>query len=742
MSKPNSDETFEFSEEVKRRLGSSPFVVPKGVDESSDPYEQTNLLCAQPNGAVQAKAVPGTKAPGYSEIYRNVVSQDRVISSMHPSVRTMYDAFKVVLSKFPNRDCLGERVYDESTKSWAKKYKYYTYSEIAQRRTDFAAGLVRVVAQNCNGLTPSPNSKYIVGIYGPNCVNWIVADLACQTQALTSVCLYDTLGPETSEYILNFTKSPVLILSSPNIPKILRLKSKLPHLKVIISLDRLTNDHEYEPAGGSRRDFLAEWSAQEGVALYTMDEVEDLGKTHPIQHQPPTRDDIYAINFTSGTTGNPKGALLPHSNIVAAVTMCRSVMEYVDSANAPQKTFFSLLPLAHIYERITMNASMYSGVRQAYPHGPLTEIMDDIAVVKPHGVAMVPRILNRIATAIKSVTIEAEGLAGNLSRKAHAAKLARLHSTGNIHHPIWDALWSRKIRKNLGFENLEFVTTGSAPLSKENIDFLKVALSAEIVQGYGLTESNSGVCLSQKTEANAGSCGPIAPTCEVRLRDVPDYGYSSDDKPEPRGEIMLRGPQIFRGYYMNEEKTLEAFDEDGWFHTGDVGKIDALGRIHIIDRVKNFFKLAQGEYIGAEKIENVYLSRSSHIGQIFVHGESTETFLVAIAGVNPDIYAPWVSRLLGKRIAPTDIEGLSATFNDEKVRKEFLKVLNKAVEPGVLQGFERIKNIVLGLEPLSPNNDTMTPTLKVKRNVAAKVFANEVKQMYKEGPVEFKESKL
>jgi long-chain acyl-CoA synthetase len=223
--------------------------------------------------------------------------------------------------------------------------------------------------------------------------------------------------------------------------------------------------------------------------------------------------------------------------------------------------------------------------------------------------------------------------------------------------------------------------------------------------------------------------------CEVRLRDVPELGYSASDKPHPRGEIMLRGPQMFKGYYKANDKTLEAIDEEGWFHTGDVGRIDEYGRIYIIDRVKNFFKLAQGEYVAAEKIENIYLSKSALINQIFVHGNSHETFLVAIAGVNPDAYAPFVSRLLNKKYSPQDLAGLRQTMRDPKVIEAFLKALHNSLEPGQLQGFEKVKNAYLDVEPLTPENGGLTPTFKIKRPDAVKLYTAEIDRMYKEGPL-------
>ncbi|ANB14573.1 medium-chain fatty acid-CoA ligase FAA2 [Sugiyamaella lignohabitans] len=719
-----------FTEETLRRIWKYNFVLPDGINENTSPFD-TTLSSHAAQGKPQALPVPGTKQPGYSEIYRNQCSPDKVISGYHPSVKTFYDAFLTVATTYPKRDCIADREYDQKLKKWGN-YKWLSFEETAKRRTKIAAGLVHAV-RKATGFDPA-DKKYIVSVYAPNCVNWILTDLACQTQSLPTVCLYDTLGPHTSEYILNLCESPIVVCSLANVPRILSLKHKLPHVKVIVSTNSFESvPGQFEPAGQSKKELLNVWANDQGVALYSLNEIEALGADFPIADRPPKPEDIYAINFTSGTTGNPKGAILTHANVVAAIAMGRHCLGKNFKPDQVA-TVYSFLPLAHIYERIAMCIIMSLGHRQAYPHGPVTEIFEDIQILKPTNVNMVPRVLNRVAAALRASTIEAPGLAGAISRKAHEAKLNHLYATGSPNHPIWDFLWSRKIRKKLGFDNLNSLVSGSAPLSKATVEFLKVALAAELLQGYGLTESMSGISVSQPEEPLAGSCGAVAPTTELRFRDVPELGYTANDKPFPRGEIMLRGPQMFTGYYKNNEKTLEAFDEDGWFHTGDVGTVDKLGRIFIIDRVKNFFKLSQGEYVAAEKIENTYLANSSLITQIFVHGDSTESYLVAIAGINPDSYATLANKVLHKRIRPTDLAALAATYDVPEVKAAFIKALNGSTG-NLLQGFEKIKNVLLRFEPLTPENDTLTPTLKIKRPAAVKLFKAEIDAMYKEGPL-------
>ena len=191
---------------------------------------------------------------------------------------------------------------------------------------------------------------------------------------------------------------------------------------------------------------------------------------------------------------------------------------------------------------------------------------------------------------------------------------------------------------------------------------------------------------------------------------LPDMEYSVDDKPYPRGELMLRGANVFREYFKDPEETAKAVTEDGWFRTGDVCKIDEMGRIVIIDRRKNVLKLAQGEYISPERLEGVYMSEMGYLAQGYVHGDSVQTFLVAIFGVQPDTFAVFASKVLGRTIEATDIEGIKSVLNDTKIRKAVLKDLNRIARKHKLAGYERIKNCALMIDPFTIENNLLTPT--------------------------------
>ena len=217
-------------------------------------------------------------------------------------------------------------------------------------------------------------------------------------------------------------------------------------------------------------------------------------------------------------------------------------------------------------------------------------------MLQPTIITVVPRVLNKIAAAIQAATIDAPGFKGKLSRTALAAKYARMDGPSkSFNHPLWDRIWSRKIRQVLG-GHVRLIVSGSAPAAPQTLKFLRAALACNVLEGYGLTETFAAALLCLPGDFTPGHCGPLVPTLEGRLKDVPDMNYTANDLPNARGELLIRGNHVFKGYFKDEKMTAEAFDGD-WFRTGDICEIDSKGRVYIIDRVKNFFKVHLSHYI-------------------------------------------------------------------------------------------------------------------------------------------------
>ena len=496
--------------------------------------------------------------------------------------------------------------------------------------------------------------------------------------------------------------------SLPHIPALLSLKTRLPHLKIIISLDSLD---EGEQPGHSKLDVLSAIGADHGVQVLSIAQVEALGASlGPVRFNAPSPTDIVTINYTSGTTGDPKGVLISHRAAVAGAACSLCTIE-----QKPSDIGISYLPLAHIYGRMVEQGMLWAGGAIGYFHGNILELVDDMKLLRPTSFNSVPRLYNRFGGAIRAASTEQSGFKGSLSRHVVSAKLANLQDpespSATNKHLIYDRIWSRKVSAALGLERARGMVSGSAPLDPSLHQFLRVVFANQFIQGWGMTETYA-VGLAQLTgDLTTGNCGAAGQGHELCLLSVPDMDYLATDKPYPRGELLIRGTTLFSGYYRNEEETEKSILPGGWFRTGDICSVDERGRFKIIDRRKNVLKLAQGEYISPERIENVYLSHLSYLAQAFVHGDGVETCLVAIFGVSPDLFAPFASKVLGRTIQASDTQAIAAACKDVKVRRAVLKDIDKVGRKNKFAGYERVKACYLYMDPFTIDNELLTPTL-------------------------------
>ncbi|KAK6845153.1 AMP-binding enzyme [Apiospora arundinis] len=664
------------------------------------------LAVPPPAGTPYSVPIPGSEVEGRSAVYRHWRFKDGpLLETFDPEVRTFHELFQDSAKRFPGNRCLGTRPWNPTTKSWENRYAWQTYEEVAERAKNFGSGILDLHRKA--GVTAD---KFGVGLWCQNRAEWQITDIALSGQSLYTVSLYETLGPDASEYIIKHAELACIVTSLPHIPTILAVAPRLPDLKIIVCVDPLDAG---EPEGYNKLTLLNKIAAEHGVQIWA-----------------PRPEDVLTINYTSGTTGDPKGVVLTHKNCLAAVSSSRT------SGNMTHKdSSMSYLPLAHIYGRMVDQSAFAAGAAVGFFHGDMIGLVEDLKILKPSGFISVPRLYNRIAAGIKAQTVEADGFKGALSRRVVDTKKANMRlPPGQAYntHLLYDRVWTPKVRAAVGLDRVHSMVSGSAPLDPAVHEFLRAAFGNFFTQGYGLTESYAVASFQQRGDFTTGNIGSPAACVEICLESIPDLDYHVTDKPLPRGELCLRGPCIFREYYKNEEETQKAIDAQGWFHTGDVAEIDEMGRIKIIDRKKNVLKLAQGEYVSPERLENSLMANSNLMTMAFVHGDSTQSSLVGVFGVDPVTFAPFASKVLKNTISPDDSAAIKVACQDQRVIKAFVKHLDGIAKKAKFNGYERVLNAVLEIEPFSIENGLFTHTLKLKRPQSAKKYRAEIDRMYAE----------
>lgn len=559
----------------------------------------------------------------------------------------------------------------------------------------------------------------LCGLYCKNRYEWVVTEQACNAYGGVVVPLYDTLGEQAVTYILNQTAMRTVFCGRAETKMLLAAKehhSTLTGFKNIVQFEDVTEAER-------------KTAHEQGLNLLSFAEVIASGKASPQDVTPPAVDDVATFCYTSGTTGDPKGVMLTHQNIVADTTgaIIAGVLLNSDDRH------LSYLPLAHMFERLVQVTCWMSGAAVGFYQGSPLKIMEDLKALRPTLFPSVPRLYNKIYDKITNGVTAAGGLKATLFNKGLASKTYYLKNGGHLTHGFYDKLIFNKVRAKLGLDRCNIMVTGSAPISAHVMDFLRVVFCCHVVEGYGQTETAAGATITPLAEqAEGGHVGVPIACNEIRLVDVPDMGYLVTDKTHGegkaaipcngRGEIWYRGPNVFRGYYKNATKTAEAMEGD-WLKSGDIGIWLPRGFLKIVDRKKNIFKLSQGEYIAAEKIENIYIG-SPFIAQAFVYGDSLQSCLVAIIVPDVDYVMPWAK---SKGIAGKDLAEVCA----QKATKDAIMAdMQTHAKAAKLHSFENAKAIHLESELWSVENEMLTPTFKLKRNQGKKKYQATIDALY------------
>ncbi|KAG2562696.1 hypothetical protein PVAP13_8KG240800 [Panicum virgatum] len=643
--------------------------------------------------------------PAAGPVYRSVYAKDGLME-LPPDVQSPWDFFSGAVKKYPKNRMLGQR---QVTDGKAGEYVWQTYEEVYQK--------VMRIGTAIRSLDVNPGAH--CGIYGSNCPEWVMAMQslltffcqACNSQGICYVPLYDTLGANAVEFIMDHAEISIAFVQESKIKSILAVVPKCTaHLRAIVSFGYFTTEMKKE-------------AEKFGVSCFSWEEFSSMEKQN-YEYPKKQKDDICTIMYTSGTTGDPKGVIITNRAIIAGVMTTEHLLKETDKVITEEDSYFSYLPLAHIFDQVIENYCISKGASIGFWQGDIRYLMEDVQVMKPTIFCGVPRVYDRIYTGI-NLKIQSGGmLAKHLFQYAYNYKLANMRKGLKQHEasPFFDKIVFSKIKEGLG-GRIRLMIAGAAPLPGQIEEFMRVTSCSVFVQGYGLTESCAGCFTSiANVFSMIGTVGPPVTTIEARLESVPEMGYDALSE-TPRGEICLRGHTLFSGYYKRPSLTEEVFS-DGWFHTGDIGEWQPNGAMKIIDRKKNIFKLSQGEYVAVEVVESAYM-QSPLVASVWVYGNSFESFLVAVVVPERQALEEWVAT--NKKAGD-----FAELCNDPKARGYIQDELNKTGKKLGLRGFEMLKAVHLEPVPFSIEKDLITPTFKLKRPQLLKYYKKCIDQMYKD----------
>ncbi len=553
---------------------------------------------------------------------------------------------------------------------------------------------VRWLATALHEMGVKPDDR--VGILSENRPEWTMADFAVLNASAVSVPVYPTLLGWQIEYILNDAGTVVLVCSNQEqLDKVLEIRSHVPTLHAIIVCD--------PPA-----------TMPEGVL--TFKEVVERGRKFEEKNgrqwfdqsrksrQP---EDLATLVYTSGTTGNPKGAMLTHGNITSNTVTVREFVPF-----QPGDVALSILPLSHILERMVDFLYYYKGGTVAYAEN-INKVADNLGEVRPHFFGAVPRLFEKMRARVLdnvagapparqkifywALKVAEERLPYIVDRKPMPFGL-------KMKSAVADKLVFGKILARLG-GRVKYVVSGGAPLSADLAAFF-IGAGVEILEGYGLTETSPVIAVNRPDKRRIGSVGPIIPGIEVKIAED--------------GEILTRGPHVMKGYWNNPDATAAAIDSEGWFHTGDIGEIDKDGFLKITDRKKDIIINAYGKNIAPQPIEAL-LKSSPYVGTPVLIGDRRK-YLSALIVPNFE--------KLEREAATLGISTASreALVGDERIKSLIQGELDRFNKN--LDRQEKIRRFALLARDFTIDDDEITPSLKVKRKNIDKKYKNVIDQMY------------
>jgi len=644
-----------------------------------------------------------------NDVYREYIIDNKV--------DTVTKAFNYAVAKYGNkkalgtREVLGETEEMQSNGKMFKKlalgeYKWMNYNETHKTSNSFGKGL-RELGQN-------PGD--VIAIYAETRAEWLMSAFGAFSQSIVVSTLYTNLGDEAIMHGLNETEVSLVVTSHELLPKFKKMLAHCPKIKTIIVME----DQIFPLDTNGYKD---------GVQIIPFRSVVNCGDKSTVASVPPTSESPAIVMYTSGSTGVPKGVILTHGNLISTSTCIMFLVKF-----EPNDIYIGYLPLAHVLELLSECTMMMFGVAVGYSSpNTMTDMSTKVAkgnkgdasILKPTMMCVVPLILDRIYKNI----IDSVNKRGNNFQKAFEFfyRYKLYWSRNNQKTPIVDKIVFNKIKSLLGGK-MRFAITGGAPLSPETHEFIRVCLGLTLVQGYSLTETTcSGTCM-EWGDMTVGKVGAPMAGMEIKLVNWEEGNYLVADSPRPRGEIIIGGPTVAKGYFKNDKMTAENFFNEGgkrWFRTGDVGELFEDGTLRIIDRKKDLVKLQLGEYVSLGKVES-QLKTHPLVENICVYGDSYQPYTVAVM-------VPIRNAL--EKLA-TELGKTYSEYNDLCKDSDIIQAVIKSINVhGIksnLEKFEIPKVVTLVPEAWTPESGLVTAAFKLKRKMIQSFFQQDIEQMYKE----------
>ena len=586
------------------------------------------------------------------------------------------------------------------------RYEEITYNTVFEQINSISALLYS------KGLRRGDKAALLI----ENCPEYICFDQALMQLGVVNVSIYPTLGEPDIEYIINDSGAKCILVGTPFLlRKINKIKVNCPKLEfVIAAYDAKTSDT-----------FTYYNMIDEGKKLYAENknlieaELEKVGY-----------EDLACLLYTSGTTGKPKGVMLSHGNFMANLVMAVNLLPIVSK----DFIFLSFLPLCHVYERTcTYYLSTYVGFKIAFAQS-LEALTSNIQEVKPTAILTVPRLLERIEERVRKSATKSGGYKLKIFNWAlSVGEQKRLKKEEGKSLGLWlqlqfklaEKLVYTQIKERLGGRMTVMVSGGGA--LPQHVGEFFANLDILVIEGYGLTETSPFLSSNEVHRQVWGSVGRISQGNEVAIQNpetkeiytVQSYYDYKPDFESPEGEILVRGLNVFKGYWNLPDETALAFDADGWFHTGDVGKF-YKGYLKITDRIKNILVNSFGKNIYPTPIENTYL-KSNKIEQIFLIGDKQEYVTAIVVPSREELKEAF------------NMDDAYFTHPEEFITEEHVhnwisEDMNHLANQ--LGKFERVKAFIIKRRPFTLEAGEMTPTQKTKRKVIEQKYADEIKSMY------------